>query len=59
MLFFYFAIDDILIILLFDDYEWEMNGMKTKLGIDRFLAEYAGRVELLVKHWQLGIRVTA
>lgn len=46
-------------ILLFDDYEWEMNGMKTKLGIDRFLAEYAGRVELLVKHWQLGIRVTA
>ncbi len=44
-------------IMLFDDYQWERNGMKTADGIDRFLAEHAGVYELLLKNWQLAIRV--
>jgi len=44
-------------VILFDDYEWVVNGMKTKDGIDKFLQEHASRVQVLLKTWQLAIRV--
>jgi predicted O-methyltransferase YrrM len=44
-------------IILFDDYCWVVNGMKTADGIDRFLGEKMGSVELLLKKWQLAIRI--
>lgn len=44
-------------IVLFDDYRWERDGMKTAEGIDRFLGEHAGKYDLLFKNWQLAIRV--
>ena len=44
-------------IMLFDDYGWVVNGMKTADGIDRFLGEKAGSFELLIKRWQLAIRI--
>ena len=34
-----------------------MNGMKTANGIDKFLSEHTGDYELLLKNWQLGIRI--
>ncbi len=43
--------------MLFDDYEWNVNGMKTADGIDRFLREHTGRYELLLKNWQLAVRI--
>jgi predicted O-methyltransferase YrrM len=44
-------------IVLFDDYLWEMNGVVTKGGIDRFLDEYTGKYELLLSNFQLAIRI--
>jgi predicted O-methyltransferase YrrM len=44
-------------IVLFDDYLWEMNGIVTKKGIDRFLEEYMGRYELIFSRYQLAIRI--
>jgi hypothetical protein len=44
-------------VMLFDDYEWNVNGMKTADGIDRFLREHTGRYELLLKNWQLAVRI--
>ena len=44
-------------IVLFDDYLWKMNDIKTKQGIDKFLEEYKGKYELLLKHYQLAIRI--
>jgi predicted O-methyltransferase YrrM len=44
-------------VILFDDYEWNMNGMKTAVGIDRFLREHTGRYDLLLKNWQLAVRI--
>ena len=44
-------------IILFDDYLWVMNKITTQLGIDKFLAEYSGKYELLLKNYQLAIRV--
>jgi predicted O-methyltransferase YrrM len=44
-------------IVLFDDYLWEMNGIVTKTGIDKFLEEYRGRYELLFQNFQLAIRI--
>jgi len=44
-------------IVLFDDYLWEMNGIVTKIGIDRFLNEYIDKYELLFKKYQLAIRI--
>ena len=44
-------------IILFDDYLWKMNGVETKIGIDKFLDEYAGKFNLLLKNWQLAIRI--
>ena len=44
-------------IILFDDYKWVVNGMKTADGIDRFLGEHPHKYELLLKNWQLAIRI--
>jgi predicted O-methyltransferase YrrM len=44
-------------IVLFDDYLWNINGIQTKLGIDRFLNEYKGKFELIFKNYQLALRI--
>jgi predicted O-methyltransferase YrrM len=44
-------------IILFDDYLWEVNGVVTRLGIDKFLHEYSTKYELLIKNFQLAIRI--
>lgn len=44
-------------IVLFDDYLWVMNGVITKIGIDKFLDEYKGKYEILFQNVQLGIRI--
>lgn len=41
--------------ILFDDYEWREE---TKNGIDRFLNEYKGLYELVIKDYQVMIRKT-
>jgi predicted O-methyltransferase YrrM len=46
-------------VILFDDYLWEKNGVVTKNGIDRFLKEYIGKYTLLLKNYQLAVRVTS
>jgi len=43
-------------VILFDDYLWEMNGIVTKIGVDKFLEEYKGKYELLLSDFQLAIR---
>ena len=45
-------------VILFDDYLWEMNGIVTKIGVDKFLEEYKGKYELLLSDFQLAIRRT-
>ena len=45
-------------IVLFDDYLWEINGIVTKKGIDKFLEEYKNKCELLFSRFQLAIRIT-
>lgn len=42
-------------IILFDDYGWIRNGIKTADGIDQFLKEYEGKYEILFKKYQLAI----
>jgi hypothetical protein len=44
-------------VILFDDYEFTTNGIITADGINKFLLEYSGNYELLLKNWQLAIRV--
>lgn len=44
-------------IILFDDYLWEINGIKTRIGIDKFLDEYNGKYNLLFKDYQLAISI--
>ena len=44
-------------IVLFDDYLWQMNGVITKKGIDKFLYEYRGKYELLFSKFQLAVRI--
>jgi predicted O-methyltransferase YrrM len=44
-------------IVLFDDYLWEVNDVVTKKGIDKFLLEYKDHCELLIKDYQLAIRI--
>jgi predicted O-methyltransferase YrrM len=44
-------------IVIFDDYKWEYNGVRTAAGIDRFLAEHAGSLEVLHKDWQVIFKV--
>jgi predicted O-methyltransferase YrrM len=44
-------------IVLFDDYLWVVNDIVTKIGIDKFLLEYKGQYELLIKDSQVAIRI--
>jgi predicted O-methyltransferase YrrM len=44
-------------VVLFDDYLWEMNGIVTRKGIDKFLIEYKGKYDLLFSKFQLAIRI--
>ena len=44
-------------IMLFDDYKFKTNGVITAEGIDRFLSEINGQYTLLLKDYQLAIRV--
>jgi FkbM family methyltransferase len=39
--------------ILFDDYQWRES---TKAGIDRFLQEYAGQIEIIFQSYQVLIR---
>lgn len=43
-------------LILFDDYLWNVQGDGPKLGIDKFLNEYFGKYDLLIKSNQLLIR---
>jgi glycosyltransferase involved in cell wall biosynthesis len=44
-------------IILFDDYEFNVNNVKTSIGIDKFLSEIEDKYELLFKKYQLAIRI--
>jgi hypothetical protein len=44
-------------IMLFDDYMFNTNGVITANGIDKFLNEYANKVFVILKNWQLAVRV--
>ena len=44
-------------IVLFDDYPWTHEGNRCGDGVDRWLAENDGKVELLFKEYQLAVRV--
>jgi predicted O-methyltransferase YrrM len=44
-------------IILFDDYLFNVNGVITQHGIDKFLQEYNGKYELLFKDYQAAIKV--
>jgi predicted O-methyltransferase YrrM len=44
-------------IILFDDYEFNINNIKTSVGIDKFLKETKDKYELLFKKYQLAIRL--
>lgn len=40
-------------LILFDDYWWEHKNIKTKNGIDKFLIENHGYLQVLLSNWQL------
>ena len=44
-------------IILFDDYGWSHKGLHTKHGIDRFIAEYKDRIQVLFIGYQAAVRV--
>jgi predicted O-methyltransferase YrrM len=44
-------------IILFDDYLWKRHNIETKHGIDKFLNEYVDKYTLVLKNYQLAIRV--
>lgn len=44
-------------IILFDDYEFNINNVKTSIGIDKFLNDIENKYELLFKNYQLAIRI--
>lgn len=44
-------------VILFDDYLWNMHGMVTKEGIDKFLTEYASKCTIILNAYQLAVRV--
>ena len=44
-------------VILFDDYQFVVNNVVTAQGIDKFLAEQGSKVQLLLKNWQLAVRV--
>ena len=46
-------------IVLFDDYQFSVNGVITAEGIDRFLEEHACDLEILFKGVQVAVRRTA
>jgi predicted O-methyltransferase YrrM len=43
--------------ILFDDYLWVKDGIGPKEGIDRFMAEYSGKLEVVIKNYQVAVRV--
>jgi hypothetical protein len=43
-------------VVLFDDYQFVVNGVVTAKGIDKFLTEIQGSYKLLLKNCQLAIR---
>jgi predicted O-methyltransferase YrrM len=45
-------------IILFDDYLWNINNIRTRDGIDKFLNEYSGKYNLLLKNYQIAIQIT-
>jgi hypothetical protein len=44
-------------IMLFDDYKFTMNNIKTADGINKFLSEIETKYELIFKNYQLAIRI--
>lgn len=44
-------------IILFDDYEFVCDGLRTKEGIDRFLNEYSSNIRVILRDYQLAVRV--
>jgi predicted O-methyltransferase YrrM len=40
-------------VMVFDDYNWEHNGVRCGDGIDRFLREYADQVTIQSKGWHV------
>lgn len=44
-------------IILFDDYLWVEDGVSPKEGIDRFVQEYSDRCTVILKNYQLAVRV--
>lgn len=44
-------------IMLFDDYEFVCDGLRTKDGIDRFLKDYSTKVRVILRNYQLAVRV--
>lgn len=40
-------------ILIFDDYEWEHNGLRCRDGIDRFVEEHKSKYTIIHKAWHL------
>jgi hypothetical protein len=40
-----------------DDYEFNVNNVKTSIGIDKFLSETTDKYELIFKKYQLAIRI--
>jgi len=44
-------------LILFDDYLWDISSSEsTKIGIDKFLNEYVGRYNLIIKNYQVLIQ---
>jgi predicted O-methyltransferase YrrM len=44
-------------VILFDDYQFNVNGVNTADGIDKFLKEKEGCYTLLLQNYQLAIRI--
>ena len=44
-------------IMVFDDYEWEHNGVKCKDGIDQFLREFQGKYIIIAKDYHVILQV--
>lgn len=45
--------------ILFDDYQFNVNGVVTAEGIDQFLEEYSDHLEILFKNHQVAVRKTS
>ena len=44
-------------VILFDDYLWSHDDVKTKTGIDKFLDEFKNNIKVIFSKYQLAIRV--